>query len=307
MTMEQHPQDNDSQETQEWVESLEAVIEQESVERAHYLLEKLIDTARQNGANLPYSANTAYINTIPPHLEKYTPGDPAIEVKLRSWIRWNAVAMVVRANRESPELGGHIATFASAATLYDVGMNHFWHAPSPQHGGDLIYVQGHAAPGMYARSYLEGRLNEADLDGFRQEVDGGGLSSYPHPWLMPDYWQFPTVSMGLGPIKSIYQARFMKYLQDRKLADTCERRVWCFVGDGEVDEPETLGAISLAGRERLDNLTWVVNCNLQRLDGPVRGNGKIIQELEAVFRGAGWNVIKVIWGSYWDPLLARDK
>ncbi len=299
-------QDIDSQETQEWVESLDAVIEQEGIKRAHYLLEKLIDTARLNGANLPYSANTAYINTIPPHQEKYTPGNPAIEVRLRSYIRWNAAAMVVRANRQSTELGGHIATFASAATLYDVGMNHFWHAPSPQNGGDLIYVQGHAAPGMYARSYLEGRLSEADLDHFRQEVGGEGLASYPHPWLMPHYWQFPTVSMGLGPLMSIYQARFMKYLQDRKLADTANRRVWAFVGDGEVDEPETLGAISLAGREALDNLIWVVNCNLQRLDGPVRGNGKIIQELEAVFRGAGWNVIKVIWGSYWDSLLAKD-
>ncbi|MGB5599878.1 MAG: pyruvate dehydrogenase (acetyl-transferring), homodimeric type, partial [Thiothrix litoralis] len=300
-------QDIDFQETKEWTDSLEAVIEAEGVERAHFLLEELIATARHNGANLPYSANTAYINTIPPHKEHYTPGKPAIEARLRSYIRWNAAAMVVRANRESPELGGHIATFASAATLYDVGMNHFWHAPSPQHGGDLLYIQGHAAPGMYARSFLEGRFTESELDNFRQEVDGGGLSSYPHPWLMPDYWQFPTVSMGLGPIKSIYQARFMKYLQDRKLAETANRKVWAFVGDGETDEPETLGAISLGGREKLDNLVWVVNCNLQRLDGPVRGNGKIVQELEAVFRGAGWNVIKVLWGSYWDPLLAKDK
>ncbi|MGB0848313.1 MAG: pyruvate dehydrogenase (acetyl-transferring), homodimeric type [Thiolinea sp.] len=307
MTMEKTSQDIDIEETLEWIDSLEAVVEAEGVERAHFLLEKLIDTARQNGANLPYSATTAYINTIPPHMEKYTPGDPAIEARLRSYIRWNAAAMVVRANRESSELGGHIASFASAATLYDVGMNHFWRAPSPQHGGDLLYIQGHVAPGVYARSYMEGRFNEEDLDSFRQEVDDGkGLSSYPHPWLMPDYWQFPTVSMGLGPIKSIYQARFMKYLQDRKLADTEGRQVWCFVGDGEIDEPETLGAISLAGREKLDNLTWVVNCNLQRLDGPVRGNGKIIQELEGVFRGAGWNVIKVIWGSYWDKLLAQD-
>ncbi|MEZ5537990.1 MAG: pyruvate dehydrogenase (acetyl-transferring), homodimeric type [Thiolinea sp.] len=306
MTKEKTPQDIDAQETQEWIDSLDAVIEAEGVERAHFLLEKLIDTARLNGANLPYSANTAYINTIPPHKEHYTPGDSAIEVRLRSYIRWNAAAMVVRANRKSSELGGHIATFASAATLYDVGMTHFWRAPTPEHGGDLIYIQGHASPGIYARSFLEGRLTEEDLDSFRQEVDGNGLSSYPHPWLMPDYWQFPTVSMGLGPIKSIYQARFMKYLQHRKMADTKQRRVWCFVGDGEIDEPETLGAISLAGRERLDNLTWVVNCNLQRLDGPVRGNGKIIQELEGVFRGAGWNVIKVIWGSYWDQLLAKD-
>ena len=300
-------QDIDSQETHEWVESLEAVIEAEGLERAHFLLEKLIETARQNGANLPYSPNTAYINTIPPHLETYTPGNPALETRIRSYIRWNAAAMVVRANRKSSELGGHIATFASAATLYDVGMNHFWHAPSPQHGGDLLYIQGHAAPGMYARSFLEGRFNEADLDSFRQEVDGGGLASYPHPWLMPNYWQFPTVSMGLGPLMSIYQARFMKYLQHRKLADTANRKVWAFVGDGEIDEPESLGAISLGGREKLDNLVWVVNCNLQRLDGPVRGNGKIIQELEGVFRGAGWNVIKLVWGSYWDPLLAMDK
>lgn len=306
MSLDKTRQDIDAQETLEWVDSLEAVIETEGLERAHFLLEQLISTARQNGANLPYSANTAYINTIPPHLEQYTPGNPALELRLRSWIRWNAVAMVVRANRKSSELGGHIATFASAATLYDVGMNHFWHAPSPQNGGDVIYVQGHAAPGMYARSFLEGRFTAQDLDNFRQEVSGKGLSSYPHPWLMSNYWQFPTVSMGLGPITSIYQARFMKYLQDRKLADTENRHVWAFVGDGEVDEPETLGAISLAGREKLDNLIWVVNCNLQRLDGPVRGNGKIVQELEAVFRGAGWNVIKVIWGSYWDPLLAKD-
>lgn len=307
MKEEKITQDIDSQETNEWIESLESVIEQEGVERAHFLLEQLIGTARQNGANLPYSANTAYINTIPPHKEAYTPGKPELEAKIRSYIRWNAAAMVVRANRKSSELGGHIATFASAATLYDVGLNHFWHAPSPQNGGDLLFVQGHAAPGMYARSFMEGRFTEEQLDGYRQEVDGKGLSSYPHPWLMPDYWQFPTVSMGLGPIKSIYQARFMKYLQHRQLASTDNRRVWSFVGDGEVDEPETLGAISLAGREKLDNLTWVINCNLQRLDGPVRGNGKIVQELEAVFRGAGWNVIKVLWGSYWDPLLAQDK
>ncbi len=299
--------DVDPQETLDWTESLEAIIEAEGVERAHFIIEQLIDTARHNGANLPYSANTAYINTIPPHLEKANPGDLSIESSIRRFIRWNAAAMVVRANRKSSELGGHIASFASSATLYDVGFNHFWRAPSPDHGGDLIYFQGHITPGIYARSYLEGRFDEDMLDSFRQEVDGSGLSSYPHPWLMPDYWQFPTVSMGLGPIKSIYQARFMKYLQHRKLADTKDRRVWSFVGDGETDEPETLGAISLAGREKLDNLTWVVNCNLQRLDGPVRGNGKIVQELEAMFRGAGWNVIKVLWGSYWDPLLAKDK
>ncbi len=299
--------DVDPQETLDWTDSIEAIIEAEGVERAHFIIEKLIDTARTNGANLPYSASTAYINTIPHHLEKTCPGDAAMESRIRSFIRWNAAAMVVRANRKASELGGHIASFASSATLYDVGFNYFWRAPTPDHGGDLIYFQGHASPGIYARSYLEGRFDDETLDTFRQEAGGKGLSSYPHPWLMPDYWQFPTVSMGLGPIQSIYQARFMKYLQHRKLADTKDRRVWAFLGDGETDEPETLGAISLAGREKLENLTWVVNCNLQRLDGPVRGNGKIIQELEAVFRGAGWNVIKVLWGSYWDPLLAKDK
>ncbi len=300
-------QDIDALETHEWIEALEAVIENEGVERAHFLLEQLIDKARRLGGNLPFSSNTAYVNTIPPHLEASLPGDPAIEDRIRAYIRWNAMAMVVKANRKSAELGGHIATFASAATLYDVGFNHFWNAPSHEHGGDLVYFQGHASPGAYARAYLEGRLTEEQLDNFRQEVDGNGLSSYPHPHLMPDFWQFPTVSMGLGPIMSIYQARFLKYLQDRGLSDTKTRKVWTFVGDGETDEPESLGAISLAGREKLDNLIWVVNCNLQRLDGPVRGNGKIIQELEAGFRGAGWNVIKVMWGSYWDPLFAMDK
>jgi len=299
--------DIDPQETQEWIEALEAVLEAEGPERAHFIVEQLVDKARRSGVNLPYSAITAYINTIPVHLQKKSPGNHAIERKIRSWVRWNAAAMVVKANRENPELGGHIATFASSATLYDVGFNHFWRAPTDEHGGDLIYYQGHAAPGIYARAYLEGRISEEQLDNFRQEVDGKGLSSYPHPWLMPDFWQFPTVSMGLGPIQSIYQARFMKYLQDRGMAETQDRQTWAFVGDGEVDEPETLGAISLAGREKLGNLTWVVNCNLQRLDGPVRGNGKIIQELEGVFRGAGWKVIKVVWGSYWDKLLARDK
>ncbi len=299
--------DIDAVETKEWIEALESVIENEGVERAHFLLEQMIDKARRSGANLPYSANTAYVNTIPPHLEAPIPGDQAIEDRIRSFIRWNAVAMVVKANRKASELGGHIATFASAAVLYDVGFNHFWRAPSHEHGGDLIYSQGHASPGTYARAFLEGRLTEEQLDNFRQEVDGKGLSSYPHPWLMPDFWSFPTVSMGLGPIMSIYQARFMKYLQDRGLADTKNRKVWAFLGDGETDEPESLGAISLASREKLDNLVWVVNCNLQRLDGPVRGNGKIVQELEASFRGAGWNVIKVLWGSYWDPLLAKDK
>jgi len=307
MTQQAALPDIDAIETQEWIDALESVIENEGVERAHYLLEQMIDKARRLGANLPYSANTAYVNTIPPHHEAEFPGDQAIEDRIRAYIRWNAMAMVVKANRKASELGGHIATFASAAVLYDVGFNHFWRAPSHEHGGDLIYSQGHASPGTYARAFLEGRLTEDQLDKFRQEVDGDGLSSYPHPWLMPDFWQFPTVSMGLGPIMSIYQARFMKYLQDRGLADTKERKVWAFLGDGETDEPESLGATSLAGREKLDNLCWVVNCNLQRLDGPVRGNGKIVQELEAGFRGAGWNVIKVLWGSYWDPLLAMDK
>ncbi|MFV2005622.1 MAG: pyruvate dehydrogenase (acetyl-transferring), homodimeric type, partial [Gammaproteobacteria bacterium] len=293
--------DIDPLETREWLDALNAVIENEGVERAHFLLEQLIDDARRNGANLPFTNNTAYLNTIPTHLEQRTPGDPGLENRIRSFIRWNAMAMVVRANKESSELGGHIASFASAATLYDIGFNHFFHAPTPDHGGDLIFIQGHSSPGIYARAYLEGRLDETQLDKFRQEVDGGGLSSYPHPWLMPDFWQFPTVSMGLGPIMSIYQARFMKYLQDRGLAKTEGRKVWAFCGDGEMDEPESLGAISLGGREKLDNLIFVINCNLQRLDGPVRGNGKIIQELEAMFRGAGWNIIKVIWGSYWDP------
>ena len=299
--------DIDPQETQEWLDALSAVIEVEGVERAHFLLEQLIDNARRNGANLPFTNNTAYLNTIPTHLEERIPGDPELEYKIRSIIRWNAMAMVVRANKESSELGGHIASFASAATLYDVGFNHFFHAPDHEHGGDLLFMQGHSAPGIYARAYLEGRLSEDQLDKFRQEVDGNGLSSYPHPWLMPDFWQFPTVSMGLGPLMAIYQARFMKYLHHRGLAKTDNRTVWAFCGDGEMDEPESLGAISLAGREKLDDLIFVINCNLQRLDGPVRGNGKIIQELESVFRGAGWNVIKVIWGAYWDPLLAKDK
>ena len=299
--------DVDPQETNDWTDSIRSIIEAEGIERAHFIIENLIATARINGANLPYSSNTAYINTIPPHLEGTMPGDRAIESRIRAYIRWNAAAMVVRANREYSELGGHIASFASSATLYDVGFNHFWRAPSPENGGDLIFYQGHITPGIYARSFLEGRISKEQLDNFRQESNGGGLSSYPHPWLMPDYWQFPTVSMGLGPIMSIYQARFMHYLHLRNLADTKNRRVWAFLGDGEMDEPESLGAISLAGREQLDNLTWVINCNLQRLDGPVRGNGKIVQELEASFRGAGWNVIKVMWGSYWDPLLAKDK
>jgi pyruvate dehydrogenase E1 component len=298
--------DNDPDETNEWLEALDGVLEHEGPERAHYILEKLIDKARRSGAYLPYSANTAYINTIPASKDLRSPGDPEIEHRIRSYVRWNAAAMVLRANKNT-NVGGHIASFASAATLYDVGFNHFWHAPSEKHGGDLVFVQGHSATGVYARAYMLGRLTDEQMDNFRQEVDGKGLSSYPHPWLMPDFWQFPTVSMGLGPLMAIYQARFMKYLQDRGIANTEGRKVWCFLGDGEIDEPESMGAIGVAAREKLDNLIFVVNCNLQRLDGPVRGNGKIIQELEADFRGAGWNVIKVIWGSYWDPLLAKDR
>ena len=299
--------DSDELETREWLDALDAVIEHEGPERAHYLLERLIDRARRSGANLPYDSTTAYVNTIPPHLEAKSPGDHELEHRVRSMIRWNAAVMVLRAQRDGSGVGGHIASFASAATLYDVGFNHFFHAPTPEHAGDVVMFQGHSAPGVYARSFLEGRLSEEDLDNFRREVDGKGLSSYPHPWLMPDYWQFPTVSMGWASLTSIYQARFMKYLQDRGLARTDNRQIWTFLGDGEMDEPESLGAISLAGREKLDNLNFVINCNLQRLDGPVRGNQKIIQELEAFFRGAGWNVIKVIWGGYWDPLLAKDQ
>ena len=300
-------QDIDPLETREWVDALESVLAAEGPDRAHFILESLIDKARHSGVNLPYSADTAYVNTIPPQLEQPIPGDMEIENRLRNIVRWNAVAMVLRAGRKDLELGGHIASFASAAALYDVGFNHFWHAPTKDHCGDLIYIQGHSSPGVYARAFLEGRLTEAQLDMFRQEVDGRGISSYPHPWLMPDFWQFPTVSMGLGPIQAIYQARFLRYIEDRALAHTENRKVWAFMGDGEMDEPESMGAIGMAAREGLDNLVFVVNCNLQRLDGPVRGNGKIIQELETSFRGAGWNVIKVIWGSYWDPLLARDK
>src|SRR3990170_890800 len=298
--------DVDAQETQEWLDALGAVIQQEGPERAHYLIEKQIELARAAGINVPYAANTAYINTIPPDKEVRSSGDHGMEDRIRSFVRWNALAMVLRANKGDSNLGGHIASFASAATLYDVGFNHFWRAPSENFGGDLVYVQGHSSPGIYARAFMLGRLTEEQMDHFRREVDGKGLSSYPHPWLMPDFWQFPTVSMGLGPIMAIYQARFLKYLHDRGLADTSGRKVWVFCGDGEMDEPESLGAISLAGREKLDNLIFVINCNLQRLDGPVRGNGKIIQELEGNFRGAGWNVIKCIWGSNWDELLTRD-
>jgi pyruvate dehydrogenase E1 component len=298
--------DHDPQETQEWLDALESVIEAGGEEKAHFIIEKLIDMARRTGINLPYSANTAYVNTIPVDQQERIPGDQAMEHKLRSYIRWNAMAMVVKANMKPGSVGGHIASFSSAATLYDVGFNHFFKGDDYGNGADMVFVQGHSSPGIYARSYLEGRLTEEQLENFRFEVDGKGLSSYPHPWLMPDYWQFPTVSMGLGPILAIYQARFMKYMQHRDIVKTEGRHVWAYLGDGEMDEPESLGAITLAGREKLDNLIYVVNCNLQRLDGPVRGNGKIVQELEALFRGAGWNVVKVLWGSGWDQLLARD-
>ena len=303
--------DPDAQETREWLDALSAVIASEGGERAHFLLEQLIDQARQAGIDVPFSANTAYVNTIPTDQEERTPGNIEIEERLRAYMRWNAMAMVVKANRLHPadggDLGGHISSFASLATMFGTGFNHFWHAETADHGGDLLYIQGHSSPGVYARAFMEGRLSEEQLLNFRQEVDGKGISSYPHPKLMPEFWQFPTVSMGLGPLMAIYQARFLKYLHARGIADTAKRKVWVFCGDGEMDEPESLGAIGLAAREKLDNLIFVINCNLQRLDGPVRGNGKIIQELESEFRGSGWNVIKLIWGSYWDPLLARDK
>ncbi|MCW5662951.1 MAG: pyruvate dehydrogenase (acetyl-transferring), homodimeric type [Piscinibacter sp.] len=303
--------DADAQETREWLDALSAVIGTEGAQRAHFLLEALIDHARQAGMDMPFSANTAYVNTIPTDQEERSPGNIEIEERLRTYMRWNAMAMVVKANRLHPadggDLGGHISSFASLATMFGTGFNHFWHAESPGHGGDLLYIQGHSAPGVYARAFMEGRLTEEQLLNFRQEVDGKGISSYPHPKLMPEFWQFPTVSMGLGPLMAIYQARFLKYLHARGIADTANRKVWVFCGDGEMDEPESLGAIGLAAREKLDNLVFVINCNLQRLDGPVRGNGKIIQELESEFRGSGWNVIKLLWGSYWDPLLARDK
>jgi pyruvate dehydrogenase E1 component len=299
--------DPDTLETQEWLEALETVLEREGPERAHYLLEKLIDKARRSGAHIPYNPNTAYINTITPQMEARSPGDAALEERIRSYCRWNAMVMVAKANKVEGDLGGHIASFASLGTLIGIGQHHFWHAPTAAHGGDLIFFQGHSAPGVYARTFLEGRLSEEQLLNFRREVDRKGISSYPHPWLMPDYWQFPTVSMGLGPIQAIYQARYLKYLHARGLANTENRKVWAFLGDGETGEPESLGAIGMASREKLDNLIFVINCNLQRLDGPVHGNGKIIQELEGEFRGAGWNVIKLVWGSYWDPLLARDK
>jgi len=299
--------DYDPQETQEWLESLQSVLDKEGADRAHFIIDQLINHARLAGDDVPISATTPYINSIPLDKEERSPGSHEMEHRIRALMRWNAMAIVLNANKESSELGGHIASFASAATLYDVGFNHFFHGKTDQHGGDLVYFQGHSAPGMYARAFLEGRLSEEQLYKFRQEVDGDGLSSYPHPWLMPNFWQFSTVSMGLGPLMAIYQARFMRYLQHRGLAQTEGRKVWAYLGDGETDEPESLGAISMAGREKLDNLIFVVNCNLQRLDGPVRGNGKIIQELEGVFRGAGWNVIKVVWGGKWDRLLAKDK
>ena len=298
--------DIDPIETQEWLDALSSVLESEGTERAHFLLENLVKYTRRRGVHLPFDATTAYLNTIPVGKEQKSPGNQELEHRIRSIIRWNAAAMVLRAGKKDLELGGHIASFQSAATLYDVGFNHFWHAKHDDAEGDLVFIQGHSAPGIYARAFVEGRLSEDELNNFRQEVDGKGLSSYPHPHLMPDFWQFPTVSMGLGPLMAIYQARFLKYLESRGLTKTKGRKVWVFCGDGEMDEPESQGAISLAAREGLDNLIFVINCNLQRLDGPVRGNGKIIQELEGNFRGAGWNVLKVIWGSRWDALLARD-
>ncbi len=299
-------QDLDPEETREWLESLASVLTVEGTERAHFLIEQLIDQARRSGAYLPYSPNTAYVNTIPTSQQPQYPGDRELEKRIEAYLRWNAMAMVVHANKINNGIGGHLASYASAGTLFEVGFNHFWRAPDKDHLGDLVYLQGHSSPGVYARSYLEGRFTEEQLMNFRREVERDGISSYPHPWLMPDYWQFPTVSMGLGPIMSIYQARFMRYLEHRGLTPVSDRKVWCFIGDGEVDEPETLAATSLAAREKLDNLIFVINCNLQRLDGPVRGNGKIIQELEAHFRGVGWNVIKVLWGSRWDPLFIKD-
>ena len=299
--------DIDPIETREWLESIDSVLGQHGPERAHFLLNRMIDFARRSGAYLPYSPNTAYLNTIAKSRQPEYPGDRSLERRIEAYNRWNAMAMVLRANKKSTEYGGHISSFASSATMYEVGFNHFWRAPNDKHGGDLVFMQGHSSPGVYARAFLEGRLDEGDLNRFRQEVGGGGLSSYPHPWLMPDFWQFPTVSMGLGPMMAIYQARFMRYMEHRELLQPSDRKVWCFLGDGEMDEPESMGAITMPVREGLDNLIFVVNCNLQRLDGPVRGNGKIIQELEAAFGGAGWNVIKLIWGGRWDPLIANDE
>ena len=300
-------EDIDPTETQEWLESIDSVLRAQGPERAHFLLEKLVDFTRRSGTYLPFKPNTAYLNTISRAQEPEYPGDRSLERRNEAYLRWNALAMVVQANRVSSEYGGHIASYASAATLYEVGFNHFWRAKSDSHPGDMVFMQGHSSPGIYARAYLEGRLDEAQLLRFRQEVRGGGLSSYPHPWLMPDFWQFPTVSMGLGPMTAIFQARFVRYLEHRGIVPASDRKVWAFLGDGEMDEPESMGALTMPVREKLDNLIFVINCNLQRLDGPVRGNGKIIQELEAAFLGAGWNVIKVLWGSRWDPLLERDQ
>src|SRR6204780_4217708 len=306
MTQQSPFEDIDPTETQEWLESIDSVMRAQGPEGAHFLLEKLGDFTRRSGAYLPFKPNTAYLNTISRAQQPDYLGDRSLERRNEAYMRWNAVAMVVQANRASSEYGGHIASYASAATLYEVGFNHFWRAKSTAHPGDMVFMQGHSSPGIYARAYLEGRLDEAQLQRFRQEVRGDGLSSYPHPWLMPDFWQFPTVSMGLGPMTAIFQARFVRYLEHRGIVPPPDRKVWCFCGDGEMDEPESMGALTMPVREKLDNLIFVINCNLQRLDGPVRGNGKIIQELEAAFLGAGWNVIKVLWGSRWDPLLARD-
>ena len=301
-------EDLDPVETREWLESIDSVLKIHGPERAHYLLERLIDYTRRSGAYLPFKPNTAYVNSIPAGREPEYPGNRAIERRIEAYIRWNALAMVLLANKKSSEYGGHLSSYASSATLYEVGFNHVWRAPSEQHPGDMVFIQGHSSPGIYARAYLEGRLSEEQLRHFRQEAGGPGigLSSYPHPWLMPDFWQFPTVSMGLGPMMAIFQARFTRYLEHRGLVKPSDQKVWAFLGDGEMDEPESMGALTMPVREGLDNLIFVINCNLQRLDGPVRGNGKIIQELEAAFLGAGWNVIKVLWGSRWDPLLARD-
>src|SRR6201991_574481 len=301
-------EDLDPVETQECLESIASVLKTHGPERAHFILERLIDYTRRSGAYLPFKPNTAYVNTIPTGREPEYPGNRALERRLEAYFRWNAMAMVVQANLKSSEYGGHLSSYASSATLYEVGFNHFWRAASEAHPGDMVFMQGHSSPGIYARAYLEGRLTEEQLRHFRQEAaaPGVGLSSYPHPWLMPEFWQFPTVSMGLGPMMAIYQARFIRYLENRALVQPSDRKVWCFCGDGEMDEPESMGALTMPVREGLDNLIFVVNCNLQRLDGPVRGNGKIIQELEAAFLGAGWNVIKVLWGSRWDPLLAKD-
>ena len=298
--------DVDPIETQEWLDALDSVLKVEGKERAHYLLEQLSLHANTVGLSTQKSINTPYVNTLDPQAEKSFPGDEAMERKIAALVRWNATAMVLKATRKDPELGGHIASFASAALLYETGFNHFFHAADANHGGDLLYIQGHSSPGIYARAFLEGRLSEKQLTNFRREVETEGLSSYPHPWLMPDFWQFPTVSMGLGALQAIYQARFLKYLHNRGLADTAKRKIWVFCGDGEMDEPESVGALAIAAREQLDNLIFVINCNLQRLDGPVRGNSKIVQELEGVFKGAGWNVIKVLWGRQWDKLLASE-